>query len=93
MTIFSIIVNLTFSRVLESITASDEGLITKLVLLDLSAAFDTIDHYILHQIGIKGSTLKWFVSDECYFVHVNNHQDMTRLVLEFHMALCLDHYY
>ncbi len=38
-----------------------------LVLLGLSAAFDTVDHTILlarleHCVGIKGSALEWFKS-------------------------------
>ncbi len=38
-----------------------------LVLLDLSTAFDTVDHAILlthleHCVGIKGSALEWFKS-------------------------------
>ena len=41
--------------------------VTLLVLLDLSAAFDTIDHDVLHNrlptdFGIKGTALKWFES-------------------------------
>ena len=43
------------------------GEATALVLLDLSAAFDTIDHttllsYLLHWFGVGGSALKWFSS-------------------------------
>ncbi len=58
---------------------SDEGLLSVLVLLDLSAAFDTIDHQIFFQrfdnlIGIKGTALKWFksyLSNRSNFVYVN----------------------
>ena len=39
---------------------------TLLVLLDMSAAFDTLNHYViinrLHQIGIRNSALDWFKS-------------------------------
>uniref|UniRef100_A0A669CMS1 Reverse transcriptase domain-containing protein n=1 Tax=Oreochromis niloticus TaxID=8128 RepID=A0A669CMS1_ORENI len=47
--------------------ASDSGLISVLVLLDLSAAFHTVDHNILlerleHAVGITGTALQWFVS-------------------------------
>lgn len=59
--------------------ASDSGLVSVLVLLDLSAAFDTIDHNVLlqrleHVIGIKGTALGWFksyLSDRFQFVLVN----------------------
>ena len=60
--------------------ASDSGLVSILVLLDLSAAFDTIDHNILLQrleseIQIKGTALDWFesyLSDRFQFVHINH---------------------
>ena len=47
--------------------ASDQGFVSVLVLLDLSAAFNTIDHQILLEtleqlIGNKGTTLNWFKS-------------------------------
>uniref|UniRef100_A0AAQ6IH18 Reverse transcriptase domain-containing protein n=1 Tax=Anabas testudineus TaxID=64144 RepID=A0AAQ6IH18_ANATE len=64
--------------------ASDNGLLSILILLDLSAAFDTIDHNILlhrleHVIGIKGTALEWFksyLSDRFQFVHVNDESSM-----------------
>ncbi|XP_074521141.1 uncharacterized protein LOC141786455 [Halichoeres trimaculatus] len=60
--------------------ASDSGLLSVLVLLDLSAAFDTIDHCILLRrleslLGISGTALAWlrsYLSDRHQFVHVNN---------------------
>lgn len=60
--------------------AADSGLLSVLVLLDLSAAFDTIDHGILlHRLesllGISGTALAWFrsyLSDRYQFVHVHN---------------------
>ena len=60
--------------------ASDSGLLSVLMLLDLSAAFDTIDHHILLRrleelLGIRGTALAWlksYLSDRFQFVHVNN---------------------
>ncbi|KAL6458609.1 hypothetical protein MHYP_G00320810 [Metynnis hypsauchen] len=60
--------------------ASDQGHVSLLVLLDLSAAFDTIDHNILlerleNMVGISGTALSWFKSyltERYQFVSVNN---------------------
>ena len=51
--------------------AADDGNISILALLDLSAAFDTIDHTImierLHKtFGIAGTVLEWFKSYLCH---------------------------
>ena len=45
----------------------DDGRVTALILLDLSAAFDTIDHNILLRrlgdwFGVSGKALDWFIS-------------------------------
>ena len=47
--------------------ALDKKQMVLLVLLDVSAAFDTVDHRLLlmrmsHRFGISGNVLKWFRS-------------------------------
>ena len=49
------------------ILAMDRGEVTSLILLDLSAAFDTVDHSIFlhrlqHWFGLHGTSLDWFSS-------------------------------
>ena len=51
----------------DSFLAADEGSVTLLGLLDLSAAFDTVDHEILlhrlrHSFGISEKVLAWITS-------------------------------
>ena len=47
--------------------AADRGQISALCFLDLTAAFDTVDHHLLlrrleHSYGVQGQALSWFVS-------------------------------
>ena len=54
----------------DTLVASDEDSATIVMLLDLSAAFDTVDHQkLLHilkqEIGIDGTALKWLTSFLC----------------------------
>src|SRR5260221_3397369 len=55
-------------KVLSDVYAAvDDGEVTLLTLLDLSSAFDTVDHTILcdrlqHSFGIRGRPLDWFRS-------------------------------
>lgn len=45
--------------------ASDSGAISILILLDLRAPFDTVDHKLMHLeivFGVSGTALRWFKS-------------------------------
>ena len=57
----------------------DSGNITALIMLDMSSAFDTVDHAILIQrlryLGIKGTVLDWFISylcDRSHYVRIGD---------------------
>jgi hypothetical protein len=72
--------------ILDSIyTSSDSGNPTLLVSLDLSAAFDTIDHStLLHRLrtsfGVTGAPYKWiesYLSGRSQFVTVRGHKSCT----------------
>ena len=66
------------------------GEITALLLLDLSAAFDTVDHSILLErlnksYGIKGGVIKWlktYLSNRTYSVHINGY-DSEKINMQF----------
>jgi len=64
--------------------ASDEGKATVVMLLDLSAAFDTVDHnklldILYREIGVSGTALAWFrsyLSGRCQRVRVGTHESV-----------------
>ena len=88
-----------FKVVNDILLAIDEGKLSVLVLLDLSAAFDTIDHDILlhhlqHVFGIQGTVLSWFrsyLTKRFQTVSIQGtHSDPMSCVVVYLRALFLD---
>ena len=76
--------------------------VTLLVLLDLSTAFDTVDHRILldclqFDFGISGSALNWiesYLSNRTQRIYIAECYRVILIVnLEFHKAAVSGHYY
>lgn len=63
--------------------AADSGIFSILIILDLSSAFDTVDHDFLisrlkNYVGISDVALDWFVSYLLYFL-------ILLLIFHFHL--------
>ena len=69
--------------------SADKKKVSVLFLLDLTAAFDTIDHEILLNrleswIGLSGTTLSWFnthLTDRNYFVSLGDYVSEKQSIL------------
>ena len=74
-----------FSDIIDAI---EKGQLALLCLLDLSAAFDTVDHSIMcarleRSYGVGGSSLHWFESylcDRSQSIHLGDESTVARLV-------------
>ena len=68
----------------------DEGKFVIVILVDLKKAFDTVKHDILldklEDYGIRGNTLKWFISyleDRKQFLTINHTESDTYNFMDF----------
>ena len=68
-------------QVIDLLKNADDRLVSVLALLDLSAAFDTLDNPILLQrlettFGISGTVLHWFASylEAVSYTHLRAHE-------------------
>ena len=69
---------------------SDSGSPSLLILLDLTAAFDTVDHNILlhrlqHTIGLSANVLNWFTS---YLTNRTEHVTLGKARSDTHKVIC-----
>jgi hypothetical protein len=77
-----------------AITAIDEGKILMLVMLDLSAAFDMVNHALLlrycENMGVCGEALEWlknYLSQRYQFVSCNDDSSSTTTLNLYFMNL------
>ena len=66
------------------LTDVDSGLLTRMILIDLQKAFDTINHAILLKkmvsLGFSNNSIMWFqsyFSDRCFLVNIKNNYSST----------------
>ena len=73
----------------DALLAADEGEVTALCMIDLTAAFDTVDHHVLlsklqQMFGINGVVLAWlrsYLSNRSYRVIYAAHSSGSILII------------
>ena len=62
------------------LVSADERLVSLVALLDLSAAFDTLDHTVSLEMtyGVRGTVLDWFTSYLSERFQIQNTQEIKR---------------